>query len=99
MHGKRENDRSGGDVKNGVWHKVHWKKVVVANLDDFVMVAQAKFNTFNIFSFTKEVRGLEDFLNQHYLSVKLIGNLNAMHFEDSTIYGDLVSPSCFYDPS
>ena len=97
-HGKGENDGSGGDVKNGVWRKVLQKMVVVANLDVFVMVAQAKFTKFNIFSFTKEkVTSLEDFLNQRYLFAKPISNLNAMHFlriEDGAICGDLVSPSC-----
>ena len=47
--GKVENDGSGRDAKNGVWHKVLQKKVVVANLGDFVMVAQAKFTEFIIF--------------------------------------------------
>ena len=79
------------------------KKVVVANLDDFVIVAQVEFTTFNIFSFTKEkVRSLEDFLNQHYISTKPINNLNAMPFpriEDAAICGELVSPSCLCHPS
>ena len=102
-HGKGENDGSGGDVKNGVWSKVLQKKAVAANLDDFVMIAQAKFTKFNIFSSTKEeVRSLEDFLNQRHLSAKPISNLNAMHFlqiEDGAICGDLASPSCLCHPS
>ena len=65
-------------------------------------VAQAKFTTFNIYSFTKgDVRILEDFLNRHS-SAKLIKNLNAIHFlriEDYAICGDLVSPSCLCHPS
>ena len=76
---------------------------MVSNLDDFVTVAQAKFTKFNIFSFTKEeVRSLEDFLNQRYLSAKPISNLNGMHFlriEDGAICGDLVSLSCCCHPS
>ena len=74
----------------GVWcFMVLQKKVVVANLDDFVMIAQAKFTKFNIFSFTKEeVRNLEDFLNQRYLSDETISNF--LRIEDAAICGDLV---------
>ena len=53
LHGKRENDASDGDVKNGVWHKVLQKMLVDANLDDFAMIAHAKFIKFNIFSFNR----------------------------------------------
>ena len=48
------------------------------------------------------MRSLEDFLNQRYLSAKLISNLNAMHFlkiENDTICGNLVSPSYLCHPS
>lgn len=53
VHGKRENDESDGDVKNGVWHKVLQKMLVDANLDDFAMITHAKFIKFNIFSFNQ----------------------------------------------
>ena len=46
------------------------------------MMEVAKFIKFNIFSFTKEeMRSLEDFLNQRYLSAKPISNLNATFLE------------------
>ena len=42
-HGKGENNGFGGDVKNGMSHKLLQMKVVLQDVEDFVEVATKKF--------------------------------------------------------
>ena len=65
-HGKEENG-TGGDVKNAVWRKILQNEAVVGDLESFVFIVKEKFPNFAIEGFkSNEICDVTEHLSECY---------------------------------